>query len=131
MMKSLEMTSDWFKENIFSIGYDDGIPDDEKLENMLDFYQKVFLHKKGGCIFGNTVLETILVEDTFKEASLNFFQSWEKSLVKIFATKHAEKIAKEKSTQVIGNLQGAIILMILNDEPQYLKDAIVKSKELY
>lgn len=131
MKKSLEMTSNWFNENVFSIGYDDNIPNHEKLGKMLDVYQKVFLQEQGGCIFGNTVLETIMVEDTFKQSSKDFFDAWEKSLMNIFNAKYSNKIAKEKSTQVIANLQGAIILMILNTQSQYLKDAVHKNKELY
>lgn len=131
MIKSLEMTSNWFKKNVFSIAYNEAIPNDDKLENMLDLYQKILFHEKGGCIFGNTILETMMVESTFKESAQDFFFVWKESLIEIFKNKYPTTTAQEKSTQVITNLQGAIILMILNDEPQYLKDAIVRSKALY
>lgn len=131
MAKSLEMTSNWFKEHIFSIAYKDNIPSDEKLDKLLKLYQKVLLKEKGGCIFGSTILETTFVEDTFKEISKDFFDSWENALQHIFKAKYSINIAKEKSSELIANLQGAIILMILNDQPKYLKDAIKRSENLY
>lgn len=131
MRNSLEMTSLWFKKNIFSIGYNNNIPEEKRLELMLNLYLKTFTQEPGGCFFANTILETTQVEDTFKGIMIDFFDSWEKSLQHIFSHKYENKIAKEKSIQVITNLEGAIILMVLKSNGDYLKDAIKRSIRLY
>ena len=131
MLKSLEMTSLWFKKHIFSIADNPDIPEDKKLETLLERYFKTFTHKKGGCFFANTVLETAQVEETFKATLIDFFQSFEEALQKIFLAKYSEAEAKEKSVKVITDLEGSIMLMQLHDKVSYLQDAVERSVSLY
>ena len=91
MRASLEMTSLWFKKNIFSIAYDAKAADNKKLELLLKMYFKTFTQEKGGCFFANTILETTQVEDTFKDIMLDFFNAWEEALLTIFKSKYTTK----------------------------------------
>ncbi len=131
MRHCLQMTSDWFKEHIFSIGYNKDIDDQQKLIALLDIYYKTFTKEEGGCFFANTILETMQVEDTFRDISKDFFKAWEQSLEAIFTTKYPQTISKDKSIQVITQIEGAIILMLLNQDSSYLDRAIQESKKLY
>lgn len=131
MKSTLEMTSEWFKKHIFSIGYNADVPDDKKLELLLDVYLKTFMHEEGGCFMANTILETSQVEDTFKEIMTDFFAAWEEALCHIFKVKYPEEEAREKSVQTIANLEGAIILMQLKSDETYLKNAVKRCVSLY
>lgn len=131
MRVSLEMTSGYFKKWIFSTAYDKGIAEEDRLKTMLERYLKTFLNEKGGCFMANTILETSQVEDTFKDVMLDFFDAWEKALVEIFKTKYEEEAAAQKAIQVITDLEGAIILMQLRDNPKFLKDAVKKCTGYY
>ncbi len=131
MRTALIMTSKWFKENIFSIGYDKEIPKEQRLALMLEKYYETFTQETGGCFFANTILETTQVEDTFKDIIMDFFESWERSLEHIFITKYPEKIGKEKSVEVITQIEGSIIFMLLRSDVKYLRNAIDRCINLY
>jgi len=131
MRQSLELTTVFFRKHIFSVAQDDEIPDDQKLKVLLDRYFHQVSKDAGGCFMANTILETFQVETTFKSIVADFFQFWETALTNIFTTKYNQTVAKEKSIQVITDIEGAIILSLLHTQQAYLKNAIERCKKLY
>ena len=130
MLKSLEVSSEWFKKKVFYIAYDETLTGKVRLKKLLDGAFQAFYTGAGGCFFSNTILETAHVEDTFKLAIVAFFENWEKALTHILTDKYTTEKAKILGQQIIVDIEGSIILMQLHNNVAYLKKAMERAMEM-
>lgn len=130
MLQSLQMTSRWFDQNIFSIAYLENLTGKEKFKKMSERIFNAFVRRSGGCFFANTILETAHIEDTFKAELIKFFDLWEKSLSVIFEEKYSTNQISALSSQVMADIEGSIILMQLRNDSRYLQNALKRTMDL-
>lgn len=127
MLKSLESTTALFEDWVFSIAYQNDLSSQEKLELMGKKIFKAFTVEEGGCFFANTILETMQVEDTFKEVVLEFFERWRASFLHIFQAHHSPEKAADITQQIMADIEGSIMFMQLYDNSQLLHQAIQRA----
>ena len=127
MRKALQTTANYFEYKVFSIAYEEGLSGKEKLEKMMEKSFKAFVSGEGGCFFANTILETAHVEETFLSEISRFFNSWEKAFTLIFAEKYKGKALAEVAQERIADIEGSIVLMQLHRDPNYLKQAMLRT----
>lgn len=130
MLKSLQGTTALFQERVFSIAYQEGLSSQEKLELMAQKIFKAFTAEEGGCFFANTILETIHVEETFKEAILEFFELWKAAFLHIYGSHHPLDKAAALTQQIMADIEGSIIFMQLYKDSQLLHQAIQRAIKL-
>jgi len=122
LMKAiLEQSLEYVEKNIFSVAYDADLSADERLKRLFDTQDNMLLGYGAGCLFGNTVLETALVVPEFREPMKAFFDLWEAALVYIFKAKMSENEARKKAVETMIRVEGALVLVIIRNENQYLK----------
>ncbi len=127
MLKALEATTNWFESKVFSIAYDEKIPQKERLLKMAEITFKAFTDDIGGCFFANTILETANVEDTFLAEIRRFFVLWENAFNKIFENQLQENNINDVVVQIIADIEGSIVLMQLYRDTTYLKKALKRT----
>ncbi|MBK6267355.1 TetR/AcrR family transcriptional regulator [Marivirga sp. S37H4] len=130
MRKALMASIQWFETSLFSIAFEPQLSSKEKLEKMSEKAFKAFTDNEGGCIFANTILETAHVEDTFIKEILRFFELWKQALMEVFKEKYSNDQLTDVVQQIIGDIEGSIIIMQLHKDNLYLKRALNRSIEM-
>jgi len=125
LMKELLVgVNNYMKAKIFSIAYDESLAPKEKLEQMLKKMGRFLLERDGGCIVGNTTLETSGLFYEFEPVLKNIFTEWIDALKHIFdeSGKPAE-VSLKLAQQSIMELEGAVMLTKLYGNRDLLVDA--------
>lgn len=111
----------YFKQNIYSIAYDEKITNIEKLKKFTKEVEKYFLNSEGGCLLGNFTLELSNNIPSLKEEIVNYFINWEQALTHILKPQLGNIKAKEQSKKIVANTQGLIMMMRLYDSTETFK----------
>ena len=109
-------------QNVFSCAYNTAYSPEKRLEKMLVRLSKSLLNAEGGCIIGNTTLETCLHIPKFSEISKHIFDSWIKAQTYIYESVHAPEKAKQLAIQTVMEFEGAVMLVKLYNDIQLYKD---------
>ncbi len=128
MTAILEGVLERFRQNVSIIADDDSLEPIEKLDKMLRKMGKSFVYTEGGCLMGNTVLETAYLNPKFVDVLRDFFQEYIQSLKKIYQSKFTEKFAQNLAEQVVQDLQGGIMLSLLYKDDSYTIKAFNRAK---
>ena len=120
MEEVLRYSLDYFRKHVFSVARREDLPPAERLRSMLEKSSVIILRNNQGCVFGNTVLETANVMPLFRETTQAFFTDWTDALVHIYASKYDPQTAGEQAQQTVMEVEGAIMLMKLCNNPQLL-----------
>ena len=128
MTAILEGVLERFRENISVIADDDSLEPLEKLDKMLRKMGKSFVYTEGGCLMGNTVLETAYLNPKFVDVLRDFFQEYIEALKKVYQSKFTEKFAQNLAEQVVQDLQGGIMLSLLYKDDRYTINAFKRAK---
>lgn len=75
------------------------------------------------CLFGNTTLETSLLVPEFQQILRRIFQDIQETLTEIYASKYTVEEASKKAWHTIQQVQGAVMMMKLYDDPTILQEA--------
>lgn len=75
------------------------------------------------CLFGNTTLETSLIVPEFQQILRSVFLDIQKTLAGIYSTQYATEEANRKAWHAVQQVQGAVMMMKLYDDPEILKEA--------
>lgn len=109
MMKAvLKRNHQVVKETILSIADNDEIDALGRLKKMFDKYSEKIENQPGGCIMGNTALETGYTED-FKPLLRAFFDDWVTAFDKIFSDKYPPEKSKSFATSCVQLIEGAFM----------------------
>ena len=127
MRKSLQATIKWFEKRVFSIAYEEGPSNEEKIVKMGEVIFQAFTQGDGGCFFANTILETAHVEDTFTQEIKHYFKLWEKALQNMLKDKYSGSEIEEMAERMIADIEGSIILMQLYKDYKPLQKALKRS----
>jgi TetR/AcrR family transcriptional repressor of nem operon len=120
MGEVLRYSLDYFRKHIFSIARREELPPVERLRSMLEKSSAIILRNNQGCVFGNTVLETANVTPQFRETTQAFFTDWTAALAHIYVAKYDPETAWDQAQQTVMEVEGAIMLMKLSNNPQLL-----------
>ena len=122
MQEVLTSVNQYFKLKVFSIAYLEELSPKERLDKMQSKAFKLFAGTRRGCIMGNSVLETIKILPVFNDVLKDFFESWVDSLVEVFKNKYSEEEAERMGWQVVQEVEGAIMMVRLYNNTDFLKD---------
>ncbi len=99
----------------------------DKMLQMSAFIEKLYLQNPGGCIMGNTVLETSFFELSFTDILMDFFQKWINTLTILYTQKHTIEQAQELAEATVQDIEGGIMLMRLYKDEKYLKNSLKRA----
>jgi TetR/AcrR family transcriptional repressor of nem operon len=119
MEEVLRYSLDYFRKHIFAIARREDLPPAQRLRSMLEKSSAIILRNNQGCVFGNTVLETANVMPQFRETTQAFFTDWTAALAHIYGACDPDT-AQEQAQQTVMEVEGAIMLMKLCNDPQLL-----------
>lgn len=128
MRAILEGVMEQFRRHIAVIADDESLDPINRLDKMLKKMAKSFFFTEGGCLMGNTVLETAYLEPHFVDVLRAFFQEFILALKKIYQSKLTENYAQNLAEQVVQDLQGGIMLSLLYKDDSYIIKAFNRAK---
>jgi TetR/AcrR family transcriptional repressor of nem operon len=129
LMKAiLESVHAYFNATLFSLAYSETYSPEEKLNSFLHKAQKIFFGGAGGCLMGNTVLETADTTQDFVPYLQAFFRDWVSALAAIYQSVYEEDAAKRIAEQTVQEFEGAVMFYRLYGEKRYLTEAVERAR---
>lgn len=125
MLAILEKTQSELNENVFSHALKN-LPAREKMELLLKAFSKQMLMKEGGCILGNTTLETAFTVAEFQPVLKTIFDNWILNLKTIYLDKFSEESAQRLAEQTVMEFEGAVMLTKIYGGDKYLRDCYLR-----
>lgn len=123
IMKTVLLSSHQeLKNQVLSIGHQLERDPQERLATVLDL---ITYHVSSfqSCLFGNTTLETALLIPEFQQILQLVFTDIQLSLESIYSTKFTNEASKKKAMQAVQQVQGAVMMMKLYNNPVLLQEA--------
>jgi len=130
MQEVLKYSEGLVEDYICTLAYNDAFPPKARLDKMLDRQVRYFIDLKGGCIFGNTVLETANSEPSFKPFVQSTFDKWAKAFVYVLVTKYEMEKAEELAYSILQDFQGGMMFYQLQDDIKFLEAAHKRASQL-
>lgn len=121
MEEVLVVLREHYREKIFSLAYQDKIAPLTRLRTLASTSEEIFLQERGGCFMVSIGLETIHVVDHFTEIIRDFFNEWIKCLAHIYKEVYRPSVALETARSSVAEIEGAVMLMQIYNDPRYLK----------
>lgn len=113
----------YLKERVFPIATDTTLSPEERMTKLLKKMSKLLLEKEGGCLVGNTTLETVGVIPEFHEVLKKIMDDWTDALQQIFMIHKDPETSFKLAQQTIMEFEGAVMFSKLYGDKQYLYDA--------
>ncbi|MBL7815087.1 MAG: TetR/AcrR family transcriptional regulator [Saprospiraceae bacterium] len=129
MMAIIENVLNRFQTHIAIVAEDTALEPVEKIDKLLKKMAKSFFYTEGGCLMGNTVLETVYWQPRFLGLLQQFFREFIDALKRIYQAKFTEKYALELAEQVVQDLEGGIMLSLLYKDDSYIIKAFLRAKK--
>lgn len=85
MNQCLIFFSQKIQKNVFDISADESLKPSERIKRMLGYVWNLHAENGYGCLFGNTLLETIGKEPFFEQTIRDFFDRWKNALSHLYA----------------------------------------------
>ena len=132
MAEVLESVLTYFEERVFVHAYNEELTAEERLDKMAEKMLRAYLGGKGGCIMGNTVLETAHLGDEPRLLAITkrFFDAMHAALTHIYALRDDEVLASDKAWQVIQDIEGALIMYQLYEDQRFMARSLGRCLEL-
>jgi TetR/AcrR family transcriptional repressor of nem operon len=127
MTEVLSYVQESLTHSVFSVVKESEKPPKLQLEILLKRLGKVLLKQKGGCIIGNTTLETTANGGVFNVQLKAIFDEWTSALHGIFLSEYSDATALRLAQQTIMEFEGAVMFSQLYENDQFLKDVYVRT----
>jgi TetR/AcrR family transcriptional regulator, transcriptional repressor for nem operon len=127
MLAVLEKVRSSLQKHVFVLADNEALSAKEKMESILLKLGKWLLERNGGCIVGNTILETSGQNLIFKETLKGIFGDWTNAMRKIYMEQYSEGTAGRLAEQSVMEFEGAVMFSQLYENPQYLRDVYVRT----
>ncbi|MEZ5021906.1 MAG: hypothetical protein R2728_01355 [Chitinophagales bacterium] len=128
MRSVLKATNVYFQNEVYLKTIESDFPSNEILNELLSKIEEKY-SKMGGCIIGNTILETSS-QGIFKHELSTFINDLSEVLTELYYLKLNDlDMAKTKSIATIQDIQGGLMMMRLNNEVSHLQKAIERAKK--
>ena len=121
MQSVLLFVKDSLELRVYPIAYQEDLLPQERLEKMLRRLYKALLSSEGGCIVGNTTLETALLVPEFRVILRAIFDGWIQAQTHLYALVHSPEKAKDLAEQTVMEFEGAIMLSKLYDNNHHFE----------
>ncbi|CAI8167590.1 MAG: Transcriptional regulator AcuR [Cryomorphaceae bacterium] len=123
LMKAvIESLHEYYRREIFVIPKLP-IPPLSKVKALIVASEEVFFDQRGGNFMTNIALETLNVVPDFTLMIRRFFKDWLECIAAVYREVVADKQALALARQTMAEIEGAVVMMELFDEPKYLKEA--------
>ena len=128
LMKDLLLSiHKYMSDRIFPIAQDENLTPEERMEKLLKKMGRLLLEKEGGCLIGNTTLETVGVVPEFYEVLRAIMDGWTRALQTIFVTRKNPELSFRFAQQTIMEFEGAVMFSKLYNDKQFLYDAFART----
>jgi len=108
------------REHVFAIAWRDDVDAGQRLRKLGKATFAFFRNRKGGCLLGNFALALSERAPHFQAPLRAFFDDWVAALAHVLAPQHGAARARALAFDVVAQVQGAIMLMRLYQDPQHL-----------
>ena len=126
---ALAQVIDENQQRIFSLAYTDR-PAKERLEAFAQALHDCFIHREGGCLFGNLALEVTNSVPAFASPIRRYFDDWSAALAHVLEAEHGAERARDMARDSVSQTQGAIMLMRVDGDPAPFTRAIAQLRAL-
>jgi len=132
LMKAvLQYMNEYNEANILSIVYDQSLLPRVRLERFLHTLFAAVTQTEGGCLMGNTVLETALVTEEFKETLQTHFNNIMAAAAHIYQTVCSPERAFAIAQQLAVEIQGSLLLIKLYGNSHLLDDCLARALQRF
>lgn len=118
----LAFVHDYFRQHIFAHAYEQR-PILERVASFTQAIEVYFTAQPGGCLMGNLALEVGDSLPQFAVMIRAYFDDWTNALIHLLTSIYGESEAKQQAIVIVGNTQGAIMMMQLSQMPEFLHQA--------
>ena len=128
LMKDLLISVHTYLENkVFPIALDTTLLPEERMDKLLKKMGKLLLEKEGGCIVGNTILETVGVVNGFQPILKSIIDKWIDALQQIFMTNKSSEQALRLAQLTVIEFEGSVMFTKLYSDKQFLYDTYART----
>ncbi len=132
LMKAIiKSIHEWYRREIFSIQHDEKLTTDEKVRSLIAASEEIFFKRKGGNFMTNIALETMNVVPEFTTMIRSFFKDWVNCVEAVYAEEMPDKTAAQLARQTISDIEGAVMMMEIFDDKNYLRRTHKRVYSLY
>ncbi|TAE46027.1 MAG: TetR/AcrR family transcriptional regulator [Bacteroidetes bacterium] len=130
MEEVLKAVRQYVRERVLAWAYDESLSMEERMAKMTEKLGKMFFGVHGGCIMGNTALETsgLMLEPGFLDIVREYFHDTVQALSHLYREAMPEDLARERAMQAVQDIQGGIMLMQLFKDESYLRQALARTR---
>jgi TetR/AcrR family transcriptional repressor of nem operon len=127
MKEVLESIESNLRHQVYPIAYRHHLPAQRRMELFLKQFSKVVFSKDGGCIVGNTILETANHYPPFQKILQSLINEITSSLAHLYQENHSPEIALKLAQQTIMEFEGAVMMAKLYRDGTYYKDCYLRA----
>jgi TetR/AcrR family transcriptional regulator, transcriptional repressor for nem operon len=128
MEEVLQFSLAFFREKVLRHADNPDLSPLEKLDKMMQSVDRINKHLDGGCLMGNTALETAYMNADFLEVVRTFFEEFAVALTKVYTAKFPENEARALAEQVIQDVEGGVMLSVLYRDERFMQNAFRRAK---
>lgn len=120
MREILIALKDHYINKVFSKAFDEELSPVERLTELAKRAEEIFMFEEGGDFFVNIGLEVNRSNPGFAMIIHSFFEEWIKTLQYLYAFVMNGDDARTKAEMTVAEIEGAVILMKLMNDPNFL-----------
>ncbi len=120
MKEVLLYLKQYFAEKVFSIAFNKDWSVEKRLLRLARKSEEQFLDGPGGCFMAMIGTETVISTPKFNEIIIGFFADWKLAFVNLYRQICNENLASEYSDKAIMLIEGAVLMMRIHNNPDYL-----------
>ena len=110
----------YFLEKVFVIALNNKWPVEKRLERLARKSEEQFLEGPGGCFMAMIGTETVIQNAVFNKIIIQFFADWKHAFVQLYKEVFNEAFASELADKSIIMIEGAVLMMRIHNNPDYL-----------
>ncbi len=114
---------EWYKREIFTIKDEKQFTTDQKVQALIQASEEIFFNRRGGNFMTNIAMETLNVVPEFTTMFRAFFRDFISCVKHVYAEVLPEDEAEQLAHQSISEIEGAVIMMELFNDKNYLRRA--------
>ncbi|MEY2924266.1 MAG: hypothetical protein RLZZ337_814 [Bacteroidota bacterium] len=132
MIEVLDALKEHYSNKVFSKVYDSKLSVEERLDELVSRAEEIYTFEEGGDFFVNIGLETLNTNPKFTEIIQSFFNEWFKAMAFLYEQKGLDvDTAKILAETTVAEIEGAVMLMRLLKDPNYLKRTLQNLKDTF
>lgn len=132
MVEVLQALKDHYSNKVFSKIFDSDMTVEARLDELVSRAEEIYTFEEGGDFFVNIGIETLNTNPRFTEIIRSFFDEWFKAMAHLYTEKGLdEDSAILKAETTVAEIEGAVMLMRLLKDPNYLHRTLQNLKDTF